>query len=70
MEYDYRQVKFRDRLELDEHSKWIGGIGIFQGHTLVGIICGCCGGFIEHEDVEEYEIIPWVNIEEEIRGDD
>ena len=66
----YRQVKFRDRLELDEPSNWTGGIAIFEDTKLIGIICGCCGGFIEPEDIAEYEILPWINIEEEIRGED
>ena len=72
MDYQYEQVKFRDYFESDETpSKWTGGIGIFtNGYKLVGIICGCCGGFIDPEDIAEYEILPWVNIQEEIRGDE
>ena len=66
----YKQVKFRDSLELNDISLWTGGIAVFEDTKLLGIICGCCGGFIERENIWDYEILPWVNIEEEIRGDD
>ena len=64
----YRQVKFRDNFE--GNPDWCGGIAVFEDTKLIGIICGCCGGFIEPEDIVEYEILPWVTIEEEIRGED
>lgn len=67
----YRQVKFHDNFE--KISDWCGGIAIFEDEEntkLVGIICGCCGGFLEPEDIVEYEILPWITIEEEIRGEE
>lgn len=39
------------------------------------IICGCCGGtgdlyeVLSETDFEDFEILPWVNISEEILGD-
>lgn len=64
------QVKFYDGLE------FVGGIA-YQNY----IICGCCGGIFQIEDVIEMAKandihfddaiveLEWVSIEEEIRGD-
>ena len=65
------QVKFWDY----EGAHYIGGIGYRDE-----IICGCCGGVFKISEI--YEFAPaeveepivaledWVNLEEEIRGDD
>ena len=56
-----RQVKF-----IDENETVLGGIMIDNDY----IICGCCGGVIEVEEVtilETYDT--WVNISEEIIGE-
>ena len=56
-----KQVKFR---EIGEDIE-IGGILLDDGK----IICGCCGGLFEPEDVEiirEYE--DWIDLSEEIKG--
>lgn len=59
------QVRFKDC----EENSWEGGIA-YQDY----IICGCCGGIIYLEDIEEAkgEIIEfeWINISAEIVGDD
>ncbi len=58
-----KQVSF---LPLGEEAV-LGGIMIHEGEN-VRIICGCCGGVYEAEDVEIYEEFEdWVNIDEEIR---
>ena len=47
---------------------WIGGIA-YRGE----FICGCCGSIFELDEFEEDEVVElgeWVNIEEEIRGED
>ena len=56
-----KQVKFH---EIGEDIE-IGGILLDNGN----IICGCCGGLFEPEDVEiirEYE--NWIDLSEEIKG--
>ena len=65
------QVKFYDV----DGDNWIGGIA-YENY----IICGCCGGKIEISDLvmdaEEIDMkpdmliqeLPWVNIDETIRG--
>ena len=56
-----RQVKF-----IDENETVLGGIMINDDY----IICGCCGGVIETEDVTILEIYDtWINISEEIIGE-
>ena len=58
-----KQIKFH---EVGEDIE-IGGILLDDGN----IICGCCGSLFEPEDVEiikEYE--SWINLSEEIKGDE
>lgn len=58
-----KQVKWFDSLD----GVWVGGIAF--GHV---IICGCCGSTIELDDFEKGEVIEyddWIDIEEEIRGE-
>lgn len=48
------------------------GEEVYQGGIMVDntyIICGCCGGVFEMEEVEKYETLPWINISEEIKGE-
>ena len=57
-----KQVKFKD----------------FEGNILGGImidnkfvICGCCGGVFEMEEIEILEVYKvWLNISDEIRGEE
>lgn len=58
------QVKFWD------DGRWIGGIGYRDE-----IICGCCGGIFEVNELLEDNPngivrLPWIDINEEIRGDE
>ena len=58
------QVRWFDNLS----KRWIGSVA-YKGE----IICGCCGGIFELDEFEEDEVVElgnWVNIEEEIRGED
>lgn len=65
--FDYpTQVKFWDAVG----NHWIGGIG--YGDV---VICGCCGGaagikeiyeFAPKEVVEPIQVLPWVDISNEI----
>lgn len=48
-------------------------VGLFIVNSM--IICGCCGSVgdlyevLSETDFEDFEILPWVNISEEILGD-
>lgn len=59
------QVRWFDSV----NKRWIGGIA-YKGE----VICGCCGGVFELDNFKEDEVEElggyWVNIEEEIRGED
>lgn len=58
-----KQVKWFDDLD----GVWVGGIAF--GHV---IICGCCGGTIELDEFEKGEVVEyedWIDIEEEIKGE-
>lgn len=58
------QVRWFDDVE----GVWIGGIAYRDE-----IICGCCGSILELDEFEEGEVVElgnWINIEEEIRGED
>lgn len=58
------QVRWFD----SESNRWIGGIAYRDE-----VICGCCGSIFELNEFEEGEVVElgdWVNIEEEIRGED
>ena len=51
----------------DEDGNLTGGIYIEIGDEKY-IICGCCGGVFELEDVADLKLFDtWVNIEEEMR---
>ena len=67
----YRQVKFTDKFEdspIPTHP--IGGIGIFEDDKLIGVICGECGGYIEADDIQQYEVMEWIDISDAIIGED
>ncbi len=55
---------------IDENGDVFGGIycqGVDRNHSFV--ICGCCGGIYELDEITIIEIFPnWVSITEEIMG--
>ena len=58
------QVRWFDSM----NKRWFSGIA-YKGE----VICGCCGSILELDEFEEGEVVElgnWVNIEEEIRGED
>lgn len=61
------QVRWRMDAETmkENGAKWFYGIA-YCGE----LICGCCGGVTEAEEAEEIQVLPWINIEAEIRGTD
>ena len=58
-----QMVKFKDL----ESNTILGGILTDE----CNIICGCCGGLIERDDLqfEIVEILPWIDISNEILGE-
>lgn len=60
------QVMFRqDEETMQENgAEWFAGIAYHDE-----IICGCCGGIIEMDEVETIQPLPWVDIEDAIAGD-
>lgn len=55
-----QQIKFRPVGE----EAFFGGILVNNEY----VICGCCGGVYEPDDIEEFERLSWVDISEEIMG--
>lgn len=72
----YKQCKFRDTaLEDDGENGYLGGIAVLEDYgkaqVLQGVICGCCGGFVEADDIAEIKYYDdWIDIEDCIRGDE
>lgn len=70
----YEQVKFEIvNSDIGEVGEVLGGIGIFGGNNgdvLINVICGCCGGVLEPNDVKIIEryIDCWVDISDAIIG--
>ena len=60
------QVLFKQDEETmrENGAEWFAGIA-YQDE----IICGCCGGIVEIEEVEQIQPLSWVNISEAIAGD-
>ena len=71
----YEQVKFEIvNGDVGDIGDVFGGIGVFGGDNddvLINVICGCCGGVLEPEDVRIIERYSnkWVNISDAIIGD-
>ena len=59
-----KQIRWLDT----DNKRWIGGIAYKDE-----IICGCCGSILKLDEFKEGEVVEfdkwWVNIEEEIRGE-
>lgn len=63
-----RQCYFKD----EGADTIMGGIYVDNGDEKY-IICGCCGGVYDKDDIENLEVFElyesWVDISEEIKGD-
>lgn len=59
------QVLFRQDEETmrENGAHWFAGIAYRDE-----IICGCCGGIVEIEEVEQIKPLPWVYINDAIAG--
>lgn len=55
------QVTFKS----ENDHEWHGGIGYNDV-----IICGCCGGIVPLDELEDVQVFDWINIEEAIIGDE
>ena len=60
------QVKFWQDTETmhENNADYFAGITYHDE-----IICGCCGGIIEINEVEKIETLPWIDITEAIIGE-
>ena len=68
-----KQVKFRcpnvDTVERKQDA--IGGIAVYENEldkTPQYVICGCCGGTFEPDEVKILRVLEWIPISEEILG--
>ena len=60
-----QQVRFR----LQDDDTYFGGILVEDGKKSF-VICGCCGGTAEMDEIEEIKKYKnWVNISDEIMGE-
>ena len=69
-----KQVKFRcpDADVLEGTKTELGGIAIYESDLHEKpeyIICGCCGGTFEPDEVEIIRVMEWLPISEEILGE-
>ena len=61
----FRQVKF-----VDPEGDICEGFVELEDNTPVRIICGCCGGIFEPQEIKILKIYKgWVSLKEFIRGD-
>lgn len=66
---EYAQVVFV-HLDGDEPEKHFGGIAMYEHGKLVHVICGCCGGLFEPDDVLIIrKFTDWLPISDEIIGE-
>ena len=65
----YKQVVFYE-IDADERILY-GGIAHYNAHDEIDyVICGCCGGVMEAEEVEIVKVFDWwVPLCDEIIGD-
>lgn len=69
-----KQVEFRcpDADIIENRKDVLGGIAVYEDEldkTPQYIICGCCGGLFEPEDVEIIRVLEWLPISDEIIGE-
>jgi len=63
------QITFYDLTIPAELRQEIAGIAIYKGDEIQTIVCGCCGGFIDPDDVQiATHIKTWHPLVEAIMG--
>ena len=72
----YKQVKFVDNTLPTEEQEILGGIAAYKQENenkepeLLFVICGCCGGTFEPDEVEIITTYhDWMNLTEAIVGE-
>ena len=62
----FRQVKF-----VDGEDNILGGFAFFDEHDNIKyIVCGCCGGMLEPDDVTVLKVYSyWADVSDEIIGE-
>ena len=69
----YKQCKF---WYIDSGAEgYLGGIAVLEDYdgteVLQGVICGCCGGFVELNDIAEIKYYnDWIDLCDTIIGDE
>jgi len=65
------QVKFESTEPMNTEGI-VGGIALYEGDKLLGVICGNCGGFVAPHEATIHKMYNayWVPLTEEIIGDD
>lgn len=73
----YKQVKFIDKTVSLKEQEILGGIAAYQQEDendepkLLFVICGCCGGTFEPDEIEIITVYQyWVDLTEMIIGDE
>lgn len=68
---EFKQVKFHcpDADTIEGRKDELGGIAAYENDKLQYVICGCCGGIFEPDDVEILRKLEWLPISEEILGE-
>lgn len=63
----FQQVKF-----IDNEGEIHGGIAKINCETdkMEYVICGCCGGLFEMDEIKIVRVYNWIDLDEIILGDD
>lgn len=66
----FKQIQFRvDDADTIESKRLNGGIGVYDCGELQYVICGCCGGMFDKEDITFIRALEWIPISEAIKGE-
>lgn len=69
---EFHQVSFKiisKDLQDEDPNHLFGGIACYGGDNLQFVICGCCGGVFEPEDIRVVRVFRWIDICDAIIGD-
>lgn len=66
----FKQIQFRvDNADTIESKRLNGGIGAYDRDELQYVICGCCGGMFNKEEITSIRVLEWIPISDEIIGE-
>ena len=68
---EFKQVRFiaPDVDTIESTKDELGGIAVYEYDKLKYVICGCCGGYFEPDDVKILRVYEWLPISDEIKGE-